>query len=275
MNIIVYGGGFLGKDIADYLGATLDTRHITSPSQLEEGGTAPDVIINAAGKTGRPNVDWCEDHKDETYFANVTLAKMFADHARRHNIRLVHLSSGCIYEGENGGRGFTEDDAPNFEGSFYSRTKAEAERQLAEYDNVLTIRPRMPISAVPSPRNLLHKLLGYEKIINVKNSVTITPDLLHSLGVLVATGRTGTFNMVNPDPVTHKDILELYEKHSGRTLHKEYITMAELVVKAPRSNTILSAEKLAHAGAPMPSTKESLEKIIEEYIRQEAQPQNI
>ncbi len=275
MNIIVYGGGFLGKDIADYLGATLDTRHMTSPSQLEEGGTAPDVIINAAGKTGRPNVDWCEDHKDETYFANVTLAKMFADHARRHNIRLVHLSSGCIYEGENGGHGFTEDDAPNFEGSFYSHTKAEAERQLAEYDNVLTIRPRMPISAVPSPRNLLHKLLGYEKIINVKNSVTITPDLLRSLGVLVASGCTGTFNMVNPDPVTHKDILELYEKHSGRTLHKEYITMGELVVKAPRSNTILSAEKLARAGAPMPSTKESLEKIIEEYVQQEALPQNI
>ena len=25
----------------------------------------PDFVINAAGKTGRPNVDWCEDHKQE------------------------------------------------------------------------------------------------------------------------------------------------------------------------------------------------------------------
>jgi len=28
-------------------------------------------IINAAGVTGRPNVDWCEDHKIETIRSNV------------------------------------------------------------------------------------------------------------------------------------------------------------------------------------------------------------
>ena len=28
-------------------------------------------VINCAGKTGRPNVDWCEDHRPETVMSNV------------------------------------------------------------------------------------------------------------------------------------------------------------------------------------------------------------
>ena len=32
----------------------------------------PDIVINCAGKTGHPNVDWCEDHKMETLRSNVT-----------------------------------------------------------------------------------------------------------------------------------------------------------------------------------------------------------
>ncbi|OGZ08789.1 MAG: hypothetical protein A3D65_03260 [Candidatus Lloydbacteria bacterium RIFCSPHIGHO2_02_FULL_50_13] len=267
MNITVYGGGLLGSRIAEYLGAKINTKKITEREDLEDGtGSLPDIIINAAGKTGRPNVDWCEDHKEETYFANVTLAKIFADHAKKHRVKLVHLSSGCIYEGDNGGKGFAEEDTPNFESSFYSHTKAEAERLLKDYNNVLVIRPRMPITAVPHPRNLLNKLLGYRKIVVVPNSITIIEDLLPSLKWLVEHGHTGTFNFVNPGPVTHKDIMELYEKYSGRTLHKEYIPVAELRVAAPRSNTILRSDKLTRFGFPMPHTKESLGGIIQQYV---------
>ena len=31
----------------------------------------PTHVLNSAGVTGRPNVDWCEDHKQETIRANV------------------------------------------------------------------------------------------------------------------------------------------------------------------------------------------------------------
>ena len=31
----------------------------------------PAFVLNAAGVTGRPNVDWCESHKPETIRANV------------------------------------------------------------------------------------------------------------------------------------------------------------------------------------------------------------
>jgi hypothetical protein len=77
--------------------------------------------------------------------------------------------TGCIYKYDDAhalgsGKGFTEKDAPNFAGSFYSRTKGHVQsvrlehracrpvrsRSLAQllefYSNVLTLRVRMPIS---------------------------------------------------------------------------------------------------------------------------------
>ena len=61
----------------------------------------PEVVINCAGKTGRPNVDWCDAHPDETLRVNVTGAITLLEECRRLGIYLVHLSSGCIYEGED------------------------------------------------------------------------------------------------------------------------------------------------------------------------------
>lgn len=270
MRTMIFGGGFLGKQIAGYLDGELSSARITSPEDIEASVTQkPDVIINAIAKTGRPNVDWCEDHKEETYFANVEVPKMLAAYADREGIRMVQFSSGCIYEGDKGGVGFVEDDKPNFEGSYYSHTKAEAERALGKYDNILTLRPRMPITAVPSNRNLINKLLGYKSIIEVPNSVTVIEDLLPALKGLIEGGYTGTFNMVNPEPVTHKEILELYEAYSGKLLGKAYIPASELKVKAPRSNTVLSTKKLDSLGLGLPPTKESLIRILKRYVEQE------
>jgi dTDP-4-dehydrorhamnose reductase len=272
MQTLIFGNGFLGKQMADYLGADLSSARITS---LEDIGAAitekPDIIINAVAKTGRPNVDWCEDNKEETYFANVEVPKMLAAYADREGIRMVQFSSGCIYEGDKGGSGFTEDDEPNFEGSYYSHTKAEAERALTKYDNILTLRPRMPITAVPSDRNLINKLLGYKSIIEVPNSVTIIEDLLPALKGLIEGGHAGIFNMINPEPVTHKEIMDLYEQYSGKSLGKVYIPASELRVKAPRSNTVLSMNKLDSLGLGLPSTKESLSRILKRYVELEGQ----
>jgi dTDP-4-dehydrorhamnose reductase len=273
LKTLIFGNGFLGKQIADYLGAELSSARITRPEDIEASiAQNPEIIINAVAKTGRPNVDWCEDHKEETYFANVEVPKMLAAYADREGIRIVQFSSGCIYGGDNGGSGFAEDDQPNFERSYYSHTKAEAERALAKYDNILTLRPRMPLSAVPSDRNLINKLLSYKSVIEIPNSVTIIEELLPALKGLIEGGYTGTFNMINPEPVTHKEILELYEQYSGKSLGKTYIPASELKVKAPRSNTILSMNKLNSLGLEgFHPTKESLARILKRYVELERQ----
>lgn len=72
------------------------------------------------------------------------------------------------------GIGFKEEDYANFRGSFYSNTKAMVEELLREYDNVCTLRVRMPISGdLANPRNFITKIARYEKVVNIPNRCVI------------------------------------------------------------------------------------------------------
>jgi 3,5-epimerase/4-reductase len=97
----------------------------------------PTHIINAAGVTGRPNVDWCEDHRPETVRANVVGVLNIADICAERGIYHLLYATGCIFEYDAqhviGGKGFTEDDKANFHASFYSHTKVRV--SLLSYDN--------------------------------------------------------------------------------------------------------------------------------------------
>jgi dTDP-4-dehydrorhamnose reductase len=265
MKVVVYGKGFLGQKINERLGFPLNGSRVLSAADLEAGleGERPDIIINCIGATGRPNVDWCESHKPETYFANVHIPHLLAEHCKKHGIKLVHISSGCVYQGDNNGKGWSEDDPPNFEGSWYSWSKAVSERLLSGYDDVLTLRIRMPIDSVPGERELVGKLLRYNKVIVAPNSVTIIDDFITALEHLLRENATGIYNVTNPEPVTHQEILELYEELKGKKLHKEYIDPAKLEVAAPRSNCILNTTKL---GGVMRPTKEALRDTIAKYV---------
>ena len=55
---------------------------------------------------------------------------IIADQCNRRNIHCTIFGTGCIYEYDAehtiGGKGFLEEDPPNFGKSFYSKTKANA-----------------------------------------------------------------------------------------------------------------------------------------------------
>ena len=92
----------------------------------------PEAIINCAGKTGKPNVDWCEDHKVETLYSNVVGPLVLVKVCQELGKYFVHVGTGCVYEGDNNGKGFTEEDKPNFFGSFYSKSKIWSQEALEE-----------------------------------------------------------------------------------------------------------------------------------------------
>src|SRR3989338_5988061 len=130
--ILVFGNGWLGNKLKDYLGAELSPADITEKRAVAGALEAqhPDVVINAAGKTGNPNIDWCEDHQLETLASNATGPLVLLNECMNRNVRLVHISSGCIFTGASlHSGGFTEEDAPN-PISFYSWTKAQADEAL-------------------------------------------------------------------------------------------------------------------------------------------------
>jgi 3,5-epimerase/4-reductase len=90
----------------------------------------PTHILNAAGVTGRPNVDWCEDNKMETIRSNVLGTLTVADICALKGIHHLLYATGCIFEYDDvhtiGGKMFTEEDSANFHGSFYSHTKVSS-----------------------------------------------------------------------------------------------------------------------------------------------------
>ena len=71
--------------------------------------------INAAGFTGKPNVDACESAKYECLQGNAVLPGIIREVCEDLKIPWGHISSGCVYSGRRyDGKGWTEEDEPNF-----------------------------------------------------------------------------------------------------------------------------------------------------------------
>ncbi|GAB2278062.1 RHAMNOSE BIOSYNTHESIS 2 [Dionaea muscipula] len=230
----------------------------------------PTHVFNAAGVTGRPNVDWCESHKTETIRTNVAGTLTLADVCKEHGLLMINYATGCIFEydaahPEGSGVGFKEEDKPNFIGSFYSKTKAMVEELLKDYDNVCTLRVRMPISSdLGNQRNFITKISRYNKVVNIPNSMTILDELLPISIEMAKRNLRGIWNFTNPGVVSHNEILEMYKNYIDPSFKWVNFTIEEQakVIVAPRSNNEMDASKLKREFPELLSIKESLIKYV-------------
>lgn len=229
----------------------------------------PDFVLNAAGKTGRPNVDWCEDHKQETIRSNLIGALTLADVCYKHGIHMTNFGTGCIYEYDekhpmHSGIGFKEEEAPNFDKSYYSKTKIMLDTLLQDYPNVLNLRLRMPISDDLNPRSFITKIIGYKRVVNIPNSMTILTDLLPISIEMTERKMTGVYNFVNPGVVSHNEILDLYKKFINNNFTYQNFSIEEQskILKAGRSNNELDAHKLLKEFPQIPHIKQSILQVF-------------
>lgn len=275
MKVLLFGGrGYMGqKFLSVYPDAVMADADIADPHAVAEAINTfrPDVVINTAGKTGVPNVDWCEDHKLETLRSNVTGPLVLLEECAKRGIYWVHLGSGCVYEGDNGGRGYAEDDEPNFTGSFYSRSKAMADRALRECcasidgrGGVLILRLRMPFDGTEHPRNLITKLRKFSRVLNVPNSITAIPDFLAAARMLIERRRTGIYHVVNDGAISPYRIMELYREivDDAHTFEQLLLGSLPQVVRAGRSNCILSIQKLKGEGIAIRPVEEAVREAL-------------
>lgn len=275
---LVWGGktGWIGQKMVTIIQG-LGHKAVCAESRLENREQIireieqyqPDYLVNAAGITGKPNVDWCETHKQETMRTNMLGVLNLADIAYMHNIHVTNITTGCIYEYNashpmGSGIGFTEEEAPNFDGSFYSRIKIKAESLILEYPNVLNLRIKMPVST-ELDKGFVGKIIRYKKLINVPNSLAILDDLLPIAVDMTLRQITGNFNFVNPGAMSHNEVLELYKEYIDPTFTYGNFTLEEQdkILKARRSNAELSAEKLLSYYPDVPHVKQSLRNIFE------------
>ncbi len=270
MKMLIFGQGYIAHKFKDFFGTEAEVSSIRiedySSVKAELEAKKPDVVVNCAGKTGRPNVDWCEDHKMETLFGNVTAPLILARACEETGTYMVHIGSGCVYQGYNDGKGYGEEDEPNFAGSFYSRTKAWSEAMLKEFP-VLQLRLRMPFDSVPSERNFITKIVKYNKVISVPNSISVLEDFLIAAKTLIEQKATGVFNVTNPGTITHQEILDIYKELVDPSYEYSLFSVEEMekITKAKRSNCGLSVAKLESHGVHLRPVAEAVRASLAEY----------
>lgn len=279
MKVVTFGSGFVSEHLPySNIGVRVspDSKSISNILEIIK----PDVVVNCIGKTGRPNVDWCESNKEETATANIAIPILLAEECAKKSIHLVHIGSGCIFFGNSPyleraamthaivkDYGWRETDFANPQ-SFYSKTKYACDLAIGDMNNVTTLRIRMPISSKNNPRNLINKLKGYDKVIDIPNSMTLMDDLVRCIDWVIKGSHTGIYHVTNPEPITAAQVMKEYQKYIKD--HKFKIINEEELLKltvAKRSNCILSTKKLADKGFEMTNSLEALQKCMSDYIK--------
>jgi hypothetical protein len=74
-------------------------------------------------------------------------------------------------------------------------------------DTALTLRIRMPISSKLDGRNFITKIVTYEKICSISNSMTVLDEMFPVLEDMMRNKKTGKYNMTNPGLISHNEML--------------------------------------------------------------------
>jgi dTDP-4-dehydrorhamnose reductase len=242
----------------------------------------PEFIINAAGYTGKPNVDACELHKTECLNGNAVFPGFLMESCAETGTPWGHVSSGCIFIGNRpDGSGFTEEDEPNFSlrqknCSFYSGTKALGEEILQDAQKCYIWRLRVPFDNVDNSRNYLTKVMSYSRLLDVRNSLSQLDEFIGATWECWSRRIPfGIYNVTNPGSVTTREVVELVKasalggrlKAQGKVFsffssEEEFMKIA---AKAPRSHCVLNSGKLAQQGIKMTEVHEAVDQALRSW----------
>jgi|ETNvirnome_2_130_1030620.scaffolds.fasta_scaffold05182_4 dTDP-4-dehydrorhamnose reductase len=225
----------------------------------------PDIIVNAAAIT---NLERCEEDKYGAYLSNTYGALNLLKACSDSSIKLIHISSGCLFDGNNSE--FTELSLPDPK-VWYTRTKLWTDDIISSfgYENYLILRPRQMISSFSHPTNMITKFLKMSSIsaIDEPNSLTCVEDFCEMIAHLIKYEQNGIFNCCNSGYITPYDIACRIRDNIKNSFHVEKIEYEEFLKTTPnkRVNTLLSIEKLKSTGYDPRSASDALAWCLEKY----------
>lgn len=312
MILLLGGTGYIGQAFARELG--LRGRPYIALSRRELDYTRfdllldflkarpPEFVINAAGYTGKPNVDVCELHKADTLLGNSLFPQTVAHACAAAKTPWGHVSSGCIYSGAKvtvagrtraekdltkpelhalvekspeAIRGYTENDTPNFsfrDGpcSFYSGTKALGEEAVTGIGRSYLWRLRIPFDEFDGARNYLSKVQRYTKVYDNVNSISHRADYVRAcLDLWERRAPFGAYNVTNPGFITSRQVVGLIEKILKPARKFEFwasdAEFYHLGVTTPRSNCVMDTSKLLATGVKIRPVEVALEDSLRNW----------
>ena len=246
----------------------------------------PDLLINAASYPAFPLEGGCEFEGIETLRPEPVSPQTVAKACLLTKTPWAHVASGSVYSGAkifdnaklrivtdvtrpevlsayaahpDNFLGFTEKDAPNFKPQ---NGQAAALNLGATQDTAYIWRFRMTFSEDWEPWNLLWQLHHASHVHDAINSVSHLGDCVRAcLDLWERRAPYGVYNVTNPEPVTHQQILsELHRTAKPRPRGRCPIGSEIVQPLSPpvRSNCILDVSKLLWTGVKIRPAMEAL-----------------
>jgi dTDP-glucose 4,6-dehydratase len=291
MNILVFGSnGWIGKQFIQLLlnrniNFTIGQSRVNSIHDVsnEIDSINPTHVVSFIGRThGKINgkvfttIDYLEEEGKlvenirDNLFSPIILAELCC----KRKIHYTYLGTGCIFKfdqshpfGEEK-NGFDESSLPNFFGSSYSIVKGFTDQLMYLYnEHVLNLRIRMPITDEKNPRNFITKIVNYEKICSVPNSMSVLTELLPYVIDMMQNKITGNLNLTNPGLISHNDILIMYKELVDPFFTWKNFSIEEQrkILSADRSNNFLDTTKLQEMYPEIKNIKDSIRDCLIKY----------
>ena len=246
--------------------------HIISESK-------PDAVIHCAALA---DVDACEASPDLAYQMNADLPGRLADVCARRQVRLIHISTDAVFDGQKDGV-YIEGDAPNPQG-VYAQTKLEGERSVLQI-NPMAIVARVnfygwSLSGKRSLAEFFINNLRTGKNVNGFTDVLFCPMLVNHLSeillAMLERRLRGMYHVVGPQAMSKYQFgVEIARKFGLRESLISPQSVDKSSLTARRSHNLwLSAHKLStDLGVTLPSFSTGLQEFYTQY--QQGYPQKI
>jgi dTDP-glucose 4,6-dehydratase len=270
MKILIYGSkGWIGsmfkkimieQDVHYFVGKSRTDNKKTLLDEINK--IQPTHIISFIGRTHGAigdkkiaTIDYLEEPGKlvENIRDNLFSPFLLSELCKQKNIHYTYIGTGCIFTFdkdhpfEKEENGFDENSLPNFFGSSYSIVKGFTDQIMNLYsDNTLNLRIRMPIVGEKNERNFITKIVNYDKICSIANSMSVLPELLPVVLKMMKQKTTGTINLTNPGLITHNEILEIYKEIVDPLFTWKNFSQEEQrkILASERSNNFLDTTKL-------------------------------
>lgn len=224
-------------------------------------------IVNCIAKI---NLEWCEENADETFAVNAQGAYNVGLACAEHGHHLLHVSSGCIFDGGEPSPVYDEDSRPT-PSVVYTRSKTAGDEKLLRlgYDKITIIRPRQLVSAVKYPTNMITKFIRIPdgRYIESQNSLTLIEDMGTAINFLLDKNLYGIYNVANEGYISPFEIATMIKEKWNLANKVSSISYNDYVssLRVRRVNTKLDTTKLKRAGLTLRTAKEAVEFALSNY----------
>ncbi len=231
----------------------------------------PDVVVHTAAVTA---VDWCEEHRKETFEINVQGTKNVALACKKIGAKMVLISTDYVFDGTKK-TPYTEEDKTN-PPNVYAESKLEAEKIVQkELRDFIIGRVTVlygyndDLDKKCYPMHVINSLAAqkeFECFVDQYSNPTLVNDIALAVLKLAEKNQSGLFHMTGSENINRLDFAKKIAQVFGldeSLLRKGAWEKSGFVAKRPPFLNI-SIKKLQNLGIKMSDTTQGLLKMKED-----------